>query len=666
MVKVRENHPLTADGGVDVDAWLARIQSSIPLSNTEALRRACDMSYRAEVECDTSKNAWAAGASSFGTGLEMAEILAELHLDHDSLVAAILYRAVREGKLSAEEVQQEFGEHVAKLIEGVQRMAAIHIAQHHAHRSVLGQQDNQLHNVRKMLVAMIDDVQVVLIKLAERTCALRALKDATEMKRRRVAREIFDIYAPLAQRLGIGQLKWELEDLSFRYLHPKAYKKIASLLDGKRSERAQFIKQVVGLLTEKLQEAEINATVSGRAKHIYSIWRKMKRKNVSFNQIYDIRAVRVLAPTVKECYAALGVVHSLWQHIPREFDDYIAAPKENNYRSLHTAVLGPDSKIIEVQIRTSEMHEEAELGVCAHWSYKEGGNKTLKPYDDKLAWLRQVLEWQEELGGVNLSDLVRDSQNESEDEHVYVFTPEGHVVDLPKGATPLDFAYHVHTEVGHHCRGAKVNGRVVGLNHLLETGEQVEILTAKQSSPNQEWLNPTVGYLRTTRARAKVQQWFRQQTLEYKITEGRKLIERELKRLAIQAIDWQPILHFLNVKTIEEVYEALGSGTVYTTDVLTVQWTAGTEEKVYAVSVVIKSYDRSGLLRDVTQILAHDEVNVTAVNTETSKTDRTAILRLELEVINWAQLGICLEKISRLPYIMEVQRLAPPSKGAAL
>jgi len=471
MVTVRSNQVVREDGSIDLHAWVERIKEKVEVSDEEGLLKLAEYSRELEQKTPRAENIWADSASSFLTGLEMAEILADLHLDTDSLKAAVIYRAVRERKTTLENVGKLAGLEIAKLVEGVLRMAAISAVMNPEKRIVLGQATDQLDNLRKMLVAMVDDVRVALIKLAERTCAIRAVKNASDDKRQRVAKEVFDIYAPLAHRLGIGHLKWELEDLSFRYLEPEAYMRIAKLLDEKRLDRESYIRNVEKTLHEALAKLGIEAEISGRAKHIYSIWRKMKRKNIDFYQVYDIRAVRVLVPEIRDCYAALGIVHNIWQHIPKEFDDYIATPKENGYRSLHTAVLGPEGKVLEVQIRTRDMHDEAELGVCAHWRYKEGSTGRTDSYDDKIAWLRQVLEWQEELGDSAVSSVLSQFSDDIIDERVYVFTPDGHVVDLAHGATPLDFAYHVHTEVGHRCRGAKVNGRIVPLNYKLHTGE---------------------------------------------------------------------------------------------------------------------------------------------------------------------------------------------------
>ena len=408
MVKVREDRPVGDDGRVDVDAWLHALCARAFVREPERLARAAARAHRAEVEAIAANRLWASGISSYETGLEMVDILADLRVDDDGLVAALLYRAVREDKLSLAEVDAEFGPTVARLVEGVLRMAAISALKLSSVPKAIGRPEDQIENVRKMLVALIDDVRVALIKLAERTCAIRSAKQARPERRERVAREVFEVYAPLAHRLGIGQLRWELEDLAFRYLEPETYKRIASLLKERREARQQYIDTVVDTLTEKLEGSGIHAVVSGRPKHIYSIWRKMQRKGIGFEEVYDVRAVRVLVDEVRDCYGALGVVHSLWRHIPKEFDDYIASPKENGYRSIHTAVLGPEGRTLEVQIRTHEMHDEAELGVCAHWAYKGTTVTDDEAYERKVAWLRQVLEWQEELGDLGaLGDALR-------------------------------------------------------------------------------------------------------------------------------------------------------------------------------------------------------------------------------------------------------------------
>ncbi|MFW6346052.1 MAG: GTP diphosphokinase [Halomonas sp.] len=557
MVKVREDQPLTETGGVDIDLWIARLQEDVKLRDPDALREACCLAERLERESGRHHRSWLAEGSSFRMGLEMADILGELRLDQATLEAAVLYRAVREGLIALPDVAKRFGEEVAALIDGVLQMAAISASQTPSHD--MSQHDQQ-DNLRKMLVTMIDDVRVALIKIAERTCALRQVKDAPREKRLRVAREVFDIFSPLAHRLGIGHLKWELEDLSFRYLHEDDYKAIARQIAEKRVDRDRYIAEVVETLKGMLEGQGITRyDVNGRAKHIYSIWRKMKRKRIDFSQVHDIRAVRILVPEVTDCYTMLGLVHSRWHHVPNEFDDYIANPKKNGYQSLHTAVIGPENKVLEIQIRTFAMHDEAELGVCAHWRYKGHDTKAKSTsYEEKIAWLRQVLEWQEEVG--DFGDIREGLNSDVAPDRIYVFTPDGHVIDLPRVATPIDFAYRVHTEVGHRCRGAKVNGRIVPLTYKLRTGQQVEILTASKGGPSRDWLNPSLGYVRTSRARAKIQAWFKHQARDQNVEEGRTLFEREMKRLDVEGMDLETLARQVNYTSAEDMYAALGAG----------------------------------------------------------------------------------------------------------
>ena len=563
MVKVREDHPVREDGSVDLDLWLERLQEQVTLTDLTQVRKACELSRQVYAEVPPEEDHWGESTmGSFLTGLEMAQILAELQQDQDTLIAAILYRAVREEKLTLDRVRKEFGNAIGTLIDGVLQMAAIGSRKNPRtnESNILGTGVTQVDNLRKMLVAMIDDVRVALIKIAERTCAIRSVKDGSRKKRYLVAREVFDIYAPLAHRLGIGHIKWELEDLSFRYLKPNDYKNIANLLDERRLDRQLYINQVVEMLRERLKEAGIEGEVMGRAKHIYSIWRKMQRKNIEFNQVYDVRAVRILVPEIRDCYTVLGIVHGLWRNIAHEFDDYIASPKPNGYRSLHTAVFGPDSKVLEVQIRTFDMHEEAELGVCAHHLYKGTDTRSRHDgYEEKISWLRQVLEWHDELGDSEaFGDMLR---GDAVQDRVYVFTPDGHVVDLPSGATPVDFAYRVHTEIGHRCRGARVNGRIVPLNRPLKTGDQVEVLTGEER-PRRDWLNANLGYVTTSRARAKVAHWFKLQAKDQNAEAGRDIVQRELRRLALDGhnLDMAALAKNLHFKTMEDMYAALGAG----------------------------------------------------------------------------------------------------------
>ena len=741
MVQVRAEHPINQDGTVDIDAWIQRIQQSVPLPEPQVLKQACE--WAAELDRATSKteHRWANGASSYRTGLEMAEILADLKLDQESLVAAVIYRAVREQKIDLAEVERCLGAEVAGLVDGVQRMAAISVSQNPVKARAFNAQ-SQVENLRKMLVTMIDDVRVVLIKLAERTCAIRAVKDAPDEKRYRVAREVFDIYAPLAHRLGIGHIKWELEDLSFRYLEPHKYMQIARLLDERRLDRQGYIESVMAQLRQEMDDAGIEADISGRVKHIYSIWRKMQNKGIDFNQIYDVRAVRVLVPQVRDCYTTLGIVHTLWRHIPNEFDDYIANPKENGYRSLHTAVIGTGGKVLEVQIRTHGMHEEAELGVCAHWRYKGTDvDSNSNAYEDKIAWLRQVLEWHEEMG--DIGGLAEQLRVDFEPDRIYLFTPDGHVLDVPKGATPLDFAYRIHTEIGHNCRGAKVNGRIVPLSYILQTGEQVEIITGRTTGPSRDWLNANLGYVNTSRARAKVQHWFRQQAREQNVQAGKVMLERELTRMALNGADYAQLIEKLGIRSQDDLFAAVGSGevrlahvvnvahqlvepddpseqleliprrlhrperrgdvhiqgvgnlltqlagccqpvpgdpiigyitvgrgvTVHRADCSTamqlqereasrlieVNW-GGAPVQTYPVEIYIKAYDRAGLLRDVSHMLANEKINVLEASSRINRDDNCASMMLTLEIPNLQLLGRLLTRIGQLPNVIEARR----------
>jgi GTP pyrophosphokinase len=489
--------------------------------------------------------------------LAVAEILNDLKLDYETIAAAMLHDVVEDTDVTLEQVKAEFGPAIARLVDGVTRMERIGEFQEKTHAG--SREHVQAESLRKLLLAMAEDVRVVLIKLADRLHNMRTLRHLTPEQQRRIARETLDIYAPLANRLGIWQVKWELEDLSLRYLEPEAYQQIARQLAETRADRERYISKVVGILNDELAKAGIKADISGRPKHINSIWRKMQRKQLDFEQIFDVRAVRVLVEEEKDCYAALGVVHGLWHHIPGEFDDYIANPKENLYRSLHTAVVGPEGKGLEIQIRTEEMHRHAELGVAAHWRYKEGGS--FDPgYEEKIAWLRQLLEWKDEEQSAN--DFVDRFKSEAFQERVYALTPQGRIIDLPQGSTPLDFAYAIHTDVGHRCRGAKVNGRIVPLTNKLGNGEQVEILTARQGTPSRDWLNPHQGYLKTSRARSRVRQWFKREDYEHNVAAGRDIADRELHRLGITGLSLDRLAEHFRFRQVEEFFAALGRGEI--------------------------------------------------------------------------------------------------------
>ncbi|GAB2696312.1 GTP diphosphokinase [Aliiglaciecola sp. 3_MG-2023] len=488
-------------------------------------------------------------------GQEMVEILHELNMDDETLQASLVYPYCEVHGLDDDQIEEEFGKGVRHLISGVRRMDAIKSL--HS-RSSKKADEAQIDNIRRMLLAMVEDVRTVLIKLAERICTLQKMKTAEEETRVIVARECSTIYAPLANRLGIGQLKWEIEDLSFRYLHPETYKKIANLLDEKRTDRQHYIEEFVSNLQTEMDNANIKVKVYGRPKHIYSIWKKMQKKHLSFEQLFDIRAVRIIAERLQDCYSALGIVHSLFKHIPSEFDDYIATPKPNGYQSIHTVVRGPEERPVEIQIRTEQMHQDAELGIAAHWKYKEGVSSERSAYEDKINWLRKILLWQEEVA--ESGDLVEELRSQVFDDRVYVFTPKGDVIDLPLGSTPLDFAYYIHSNVGHRCNGAKVNGRIVTFTYQLQTGDQVEVLTGKNLNPSRDWMHPSLGYVHSSRARAKIHTWFKKQDKEKNLQAGKELLERELSKANLVLKDATKACERFNMNQVEDLYAAIGGG----------------------------------------------------------------------------------------------------------
>lgn len=562
---------------IDIDSWLSAMKNKYPAHGLEMIQKACDLASKAH-----AGQVRASGEPYIQHSLAVADILVELGMDYETTCAAILHDVVEDTSVTLEDIKVEFNETVMNLVDGVTKMMVI--------QTFKGLEDSgkrekkeraQAESLRKMLLAMVQDIRVVLIKLADRTHNMRTLAALSSEKQKRIARETLDIYAPLANRLGIWQIKWELEDLSFRYLEPVTYKRIAKMLDEKRGDREAFIREFINTLQIELHKVGITAEVTGRPKHIYSIYRKMERKHIDYHEIYDTRGVRILVNTIPECYTALGVVHSLWHHIPGEFDDYIATPKENNYRSIHTAISGPEGKVVEVQIRTFEMHHDNELGVAAHWRYKEGraGDES---FDRKIAWLRQVLEWKDDVA--DAGDFVNQFKSDAFQDQIFVFTPKGNVVDLPAGATALDFAYHIHTEIGHRCRGAKVNGHMVPLTYQLSNGEQVEILTVKRGEPSRDWLNVDLGYLRTTRARHKVQHWFKALHHDSNVAAGRNMLEKELGRLGLTDINFDKLARRLNFAKTEDFYAAIGRGDLKSSQVVkSIQEQLETEREPIAI-----------------------------------------------------------------------------------
>jgi GTP pyrophosphokinase len=504
MVTVVQLHP--ASGA----AALGPLAQGLAPAERELLGRALEFAeplYAGDV-LSTGEPTWM-------HALGLAAGLAAINLDAAGRAAGVLFAAPR--RLGAiDRVREAFGAEIAGLAEGVERLYQLRVAT----RASPIEQNEVL---RKMVLGMVEDVRVVLIRLASRTQTLRWFAKNPSAERVDYARETLDLYSPLANRLGVFQLKWELEDLSFRYLEPDLYRRIAQMLDERRVEREHYIAEAIAILARELQAAGVKGQIYGRPKHIYSIWNKMRTKGLDFSQVYDVRALRVIVPEVKDCYTALGVVHNLWQPIPKEFDDYISRPKGNLYQSLHTAVVGPAGKTLEVQIRTEEMHRHAEYGVAAHWQYKEKA-KTSKQFEQKIAWLRELLAWRDEV-----ADWSKTRQGRLDDA-VYVLTPQGKVVDLPAGATPIDFAYALHTDLGHRCRGAKVDGHIVPLDKPLESGQRVEIVTAKSGGPSRDWLNSERGFVKSARARQKIRQWFNAQAIEQSIAAGRAQVEKELRR----------------------------------------------------------------------------------------------------------------------------------------
>lgn len=491
-------------------------------------------------------------------GREMVEILSALNLDRSGLDAALIVPYFEAGLVNTEWLELHCTKDVAQLVVTVDQMQSISELQHFRRGKP---SDTQIDTVRRMLLAMVEDVRAVLIKLAERICYLRLVKQADEEERVLTAKECSEIYAPLANRLGIGQLKWELEDLAFRYLHPDIYMNIAKQLDEKRLQRESYIDTFVTQLNNELATNDIKAEVYGRPKHIFSIWKKMQKKNLRFDELYDIRAVRIITYSLKDCYGALGIVHSLWRHLAAEFDDYVATPKANGYQSIHTVVIGPEQKNIEIQIRSLEMHDDAELGVAAHWMYKEGqAAAKAQGYEDKIAWLRKLLAWHEDMA--ENEELVQEIRSQVFEDRVYVFTPKGDVIDLPLGSTPLDFAYYIHSQIGHRCIGAKVDGRIVPFTYQLKNAERVEVLTQKEPNPKRDWMNAQLGYLASSRARSKVHTYFKKHDREHYLQLGRDQVETELQRHNLTLADLVPAVEKFNMQHLDDLLVAIGAGDV--------------------------------------------------------------------------------------------------------
>jgi GTP diphosphokinase / guanosine-3',5'-bis(diphosphate) 3'-diphosphatase len=667
--------------------------------------------------------------------VQTAKILADMYMDEPSLVAALMHDVPEDTTTTLETIRAQFGDEVASLVDGVTKLSQLR----------LGIEQAEAESLRKMFLAMAEDIRVVLIKLADRLHNMRTLYGKSPEKQKKIAHETLEIFAPLANRLGIYHIRRELEDLSLKYLEPDAYAEVERLLADDRDDSHSYITQAITILRERLPQEGIGAEITGRPKHIYSIYRKMLAKERDFSHIYDIRAVRVIVDSVKDCYVVLGVVHSLWTPIPGEFDDYIAKPKENLYRSLHTAVIGPGGKPLEVQIRTREMHQVAEYGIAAHWRYKEPGGRRDPNLEEKINWMRQLVEWRSEIADARV--FVDSLKTDIFKDQVYVFTPKGQIIELAAGATPIDFAYHVHTEIGHRCRGAKVNGKIVALDYRLKTGDRVEILTAKKGGPSRDWLNPSLGLVHTARAREKIRQWFKKQEREAAMAEGRELLEKELRRLGLAQKNLDEVAKLFNVKSIDDLCEAIGHEdisiqsvgvklleaeqpktslppslprgagrrsevrppppaevgleiggvgnllthlahccnplpgdeivgfitrgrgiTIHRSDcknvldvadrerLLILKWGSKDHDRIYSVQIQVRAFDRAGLMHEISGIVADEGVNMSSVSS-TSTRDRTALISATLEIASADQLTRILNKIDRLPNVVEARRV---------
>jgi GTP pyrophosphokinase len=672
--------------------------------------------------------------SAIAEGREISDIVATLELPARLTAAASIYPLVRENIIDLDSLKNNDLNELSRIIIGLVQLGQFSLPDDWRPGEALAVEQSEA--LRKMLLAIVSDIRLVLVRIAEQLYRLRQAKKSSREVQTRLAIETREIYAALASRLGVWQFKWELEDLAFRYLEPETYKSIAKALNEKRVEREQFIELVTQTLQAELSKQSIKAEISGRPKHIYSIWRKMQSKERGLEALYDIRAVRLLVDDVKDCYAALGTVHNLWSYLPGEFDDYIANPKGNDYRSLHTAVVGPKGKTVEIQIRSHEMHRHAELGVAAHWRYKEGGGSAAA-FDQKIRFLRQLLEPANEA-----DDLLGQLRDDVFEDRVYAVSPKGDVVELAENATPLDFAYHVHTQVGHRCRGAKANGRIVPLTYVVQNGDQIEIITGSQPQPSRDWLSPKLGYLASARARAKVRNWFRQQDRDQHHRQGRDILDRELTRLSVRDVPNDEIARQLKQKNTEALCIALGAGDLTSASIATalqhirgdevadslklrrgakrkpksssavaisgigdlmsnfarccrpvppevivgyitqgrgvsihradcgnflslnqkhpermieVSW-GSSDSATYPVDLQLRAIDRSGLLRDISAVLADEEANVTSVTTRTDKKTMQSVMDIGLDIRDLPTLSTAIGRLEQIPNVVSVKR----------
>jgi guanosine-3',5'-bis(diphosphate) 3'-pyrophosphohydrolase len=719
------NTPATEPDLAALKAQLLKtVRGHYPPADLGPLERAFDLAVEAH-----EGQRRATGEPYVTHPIASAQITAELGIDPVAVTAAILHDVPEDTEFGLTDIEDRFGPEVARLVDGVTKLSRFST---HSH------EQQQAENIRKMLLAMAEDIRVVLIKLADRLHNMRTLYGLPSEKQLRIARQTQEIYAPLAERLGIWQIKWELEDLAFKVLEPDRFRELARLLDTRRMGREDYISRAIAELTPRLTEAGIEADLQGRPKHIYSIDKKMQRKSAEFAEIYDVYAIRLLVDEVKDCYAALGIVHALWRPIPGQFDDYIAVPKNNLYQSLHTAVIALDGKPLEIQIRTHAMHQVSEVGIAAHWRYKEG-SKSDREYDAKLAWLRQLMDWQRDVSESDATEFVEGIKLDIFQDQVFVFTPKGDIKDLPAGATPLDFAYRIHTDVGHRTIGAKVNNRLVPLDYRLKNGDIVEIVTTKgEHGPSRDWMN----LVRTSHAREKIRQWFKRKDRDENVVHGRESLERELRRLArksLQSVGNDRIAEvgrtIYNHDTLDDFYAAIGYGAVSAQQVVArlgvlddtevglptvaptqpartggvrvkgvadllvrfakcchpipgdpivgfitrgkgvtvhlrscptvlnerevprlieVEWEAAPAQ-TYPIAIRVEAYDRTGLLNDITQVVAENKVNIVAAAVRVNP-DHSAIVTATLQVASVSQLARVMSRIEGLKDVINVQR----------
>lgn len=743
-----------------------RIESlieSLPNSFSSADKELVERAYRLAENAHKGQSR-ASGEPYISHCLSVAAILSELYVPPAVIAAGLLHDTVEDTDVTLEDIRRDFGDEIALLVDGVTKLTQLPRVsrgdQHSneqaeeekirelAERRGLPDPDSEVdlltksrrydvasETLRKTFLAMGEDIRVVLIKLADRLHNMRTLGHLPEAKRKRIAQQTMDIFAPLANRLGIWQIKWELEDLAFRHLQPDTYKEIADNLASRRADREKEMKGVTNSLHTVLSKENIKAEISGRPKHIYSIYKKMHRKGVPFELVFDVRGVRIIVPNIPTCYSTLGVIHTHWRPIPDEFDDYIAAPKDNFYQSLHTAVVFDDGKTLEIQIRTPEMDQGAEYGIASHWRYKEGIERN-EDYERRIIWLRSLMEWRQDV--MDAGEFVDGLKSDVFEDRVYIFTPRGDIIDLPAGSTPIDFAYHVHTDVGHRCRGAKVNGKLVSLDYKLQTGEKIEILTAKRGGPSLDWLNPNLGLVKTQRARSKIRRWFKVQAREKNITQGKNLLEKELRRLGLTKLNLENLAKEFDFRSVDDLYEALGNSdvsigrivnhltvpeveeefkiiphpspdtapapdsvvilglrglltnfakccnpapgdeivgyitrgrgaTIHRQDcpnmmrirdrerLVKVSW--GEAKNTYPVPVRVKAYDRDGLMRDVSTLIAEEGINMGKVSVDIN--NNLAIFDMVLEVRDLAQLSKVLDRLENLANVLEAQRVKP-------